>query len=226
VEEAPVWIAVNGTRRIVLNCTPRLTTPLAAGHLLAEGWIRSAADLLDIVEVAGPGGACGVAVRTDAALVNAAERLRQHQTTHGCGLRHFLDCAPLAARPPAVQPPPELGAAFRTLFAAADDASPVGGVHAAALCTGAGELQHVAIDVARHCAVDRALGTALLAGDDPARFGLVLTSRVSAAIALKAARSGAAWIASRSLGTPLARELAAAAGLPLLEQAARRERPA
>jgi formate dehydrogenase assembly factor FdhD len=68
------------------------------------------------------------------------------------------------------------------------------------------------------------LGLSLLAGDNPASYGLLLTSRVSGVIALKAVRAGVAWLASRSLATPLARELAAAAGVPLLEQAARRER--
>lgn len=225
MEEAPVWISVNGERRVVLSCTPVETVPLAAGHLLAEGWIRSAGELLALEPVPGPAGACGVAARIDPAQEHAAETLRRHQAAHGCGLRHFLDCEPMPARTrTGAAPPPELADSFRALFAAADAASPTGGVHAAAVCGADGALRHIAVDVARHCAVDRALGGALLGGEDLGVVGLVLTSRISGAIGMKAARAGVGWLASRSHATRLAHQLAAAAGLPLVEHAVRRER--
>jgi FdhD protein len=222
--EAPVWIAINGQRRVILTCTPTAVEALAMGHLLAEGWIRAATEVQSLMAVTGPGGARGVEAVIPAEQCAAAEALRRHQITHGCGIRHVLDCAPLLPRAAAVGVATELGASFRALFSAADEASPAGGVHAAALCSADGRLRHTSVDVARHCAVDRVLGLSLLAGDDPMKFGLLLTSRVSGNIALKAVRAGVAWLASRSLATPLARELAAAAGTPLLEQAARRER--
>jgi FdhD protein len=222
--EAPVWISVNGDRRVILTCTPTAVEALAMGYLLAEGWIRSLEDVQSLTAVDGPGGARGVAAVVPAELCAAVEALRRHQMTHGCGVRHFLDCETLRLRHTADEAALELGASFRALFGAADAASPAGGVHAAALCGVDGGLRYTAVDVARHCAVDRVVGLSLLAGDDPAQYGLLLTSRVSGMIALKAVRAGVAWLASRSLATPLARELAAAADMPLLEQAARRER--
>jgi FdhD protein len=222
--EAPVWISVNGERRMIVTCTPMAVEALAMGHLLAEGWIRSSEDVRSLTGVDGPGGARGVAAVVPAELCAAAEALRRHQMRHGCGVRHFLDCETLRPRAAADRTAVELGEAFRALFGAADVASPAGGVHAAALCSADGGLRYTAVDVARHCAVDRVLGLSLLAGDSPAQYGLLLTSRVSGMIALKAVRAGVAWLASRSLATPLALELAAAAGMPLLEQAARRER--
>lgn len=237
MEEAPVWIAVNGQRCIMLTCTPSETDALAVGHLLATGWIRSAAELLAVRTVTGPGGACGVDVEMPAAAAQAGHALRTHMTGHGCGPRHFTDCedgrAMLQRRtalvgPTAVSAAPEpaaLADAFRALFAIADEASPDGGVHAAALLDEAG-LHHAAVDVARHCAVDRVIGIAAMAGDDPGRFGLVLTSRVSGVIASKAVLAGVGWVASRSLATTLAHDLAATVGMPLLERAARRPRGA
>jgi FdhD protein len=222
--EAPVWISINGQRRVILTCTPTALEALAMGHLLAEGWVRAATDVQSLMMVDGPGGARGIEVVIPAEQCAAAEALRRHQISHGCGIRHVLDCEPLRLRARSVGTATELGASFRALFSAADDASPTGGVHAAALCSADGGLRYTSADVARHSAVDRVLGVGLLAGDDPAKFGLLLTSRVSGTIALKAVRAGVAWLASRSLATPLARELAAAAGTPLLEQAARQER--
>jgi FdhD protein len=223
VEEAPVWIRINGSRSILIVCSPTEIDALAIGHLLGGGWIRSTADVLALETVAGPGGACGVDVRIDDRIAAAATARHRHMLEHGCGPRHVLDCEDgRAALPdrPHTSTTRDLTAPFRALFAAADLAAPAGGVHAAALCDGT-SLHHVSVDVARHCAVDRAVGLAMLAGDDLAQSGLVLTSRISGAIALKAVYAGVAWLASRSLATPLAREIAAAARLPLLERAAR-----
>jgi FdhD protein len=225
VDEGPVWIAINGVRSILLTCSPAETDALAVGHLIGEGWIRSAAEVRSLRTVSGPAGACGVEVEIDDDAAAAAAALRRHLTAHGCGVRHVLDCVgPQRPLPPRPATTPPLTEAFRALFAIAETASPDGGVHAAALYDAHG-LHHAAVDVARHCAVDRVIGLAALAGDELARYGLVSTARVSGAIAAKAARAGVAWLASRSVATPLAREIAAAGGLTIHERAARPRRP-
>jgi FdhD protein len=227
VDEIPFWIAVNGRRRLVLSCAAGDGRALAIGHLLGEGWIRGIDDVLDLVLRDGPGGACGAEVTIPDDRAAAAEHLVRHQTEHGCGQRHFLDCD---ADPPRVVPaaaPADLTAAFRSLFAIADAAAPQGGVHAAALSDGHA-LRHQATDVARHCAVDRALGAGAINGavghDRASADGVVLTARITAAMVLKVARAGLPWLASRSIATPLARALAAATGVHLIEQAVRRDR--
>src|SRR5690606_14588328 len=70
---------------------------------------------------------------------------------------------------------------------------------------------------------DKAIGAALLAGEDLGRMGLVLSARVTGEIALKAARCGVAWIASGSVPTTLALRIAAAAGFPIVARAADRD---
>jgi formate dehydrogenase accessory protein FdhD len=228
VDEAPVWISINGMRHTVVTCTPSETDALAAGHLIGSGCIASAAEILEMSTVAGPGGSCGVELRLDGDRADAIVALQRHLTLHGCGVRHLLDCEGGRGMLPArhgegpIPSAEALASAMRTLFAAADRASPEGGVHAAAMMD-AGGLHHATVDVARHCAADRAIGLAALAGDDLRRLGMLTTSRISGAIALKAAFAGVAWLASRSIATPLAREIARHAGLPLLERAARRK---
>lgn len=232
-DEQPVWIALNGVRRVVLSCSPHEPAALALGHLFAEGWIGSAADVLSLSVSDDEAARTGVSAQVDPEQLNTAELVRRHQTLHGCGLRHALDCDPYGLPP--VQPPAlpiDTVALLRSLFAAADDLAPGGGVHATALSDGS-TLIAPSIDIARHCAVDRTLGIALAANHnhnlaanhnlapnhDLSELGLVCTARISGAIAMKAIRARLGWIVSRSIATSLARELADAYGLLLLERA-------
>jgi len=217
VEEVPVRIAINGATRIVLACSPGSVTELARGHLLTEGWTDDVAH-----------SQCNARddrtadCTIDAARVADAEALRAHQRTHGCGLRHVLDCVP----PPVVRTPaeaPDAAPLLRALFGRTDEAARDGGVHGVAISDGS-RLLLVRTDVARHCAVDRVIGAALADGVDMERCGLVLTARVSGAIAWKAVRARLGWIASRSVGTSLAHEICTRYGVRLVERAARRER--
>ena len=226
--EQPVWIALNGVRRIVLSCSPHDAAALVLGHLLAEGWIRSMADVESLALSAADdeGGGPGVSAEIDPAQLDAAELVRRHQTLHGCGVRHHLDCDPYAVPPvdsPAlpIDPVPLL----RSLFAAADERAPQGGVHAAGLSNGSG-LVAVSTDVARHSAMDRAIGLGLRDHGDLSTFGMVCTARISGAMALKAVRARLGWIASRSIATSLAHEIAESHGLLLMERAARHPRDA
>lgn len=221
-DEQPLWIALNGVRRIVLSCSPDDTAALALGHLLAEGWIHSTADIHALATTDdGTGGARGISAEIDPIRLENAELLRRHQTLHGCGLRHALDCDPYGlspVRPPAL--PMDAVMVLRSLFAAADERAPHGGVHAAALSDGS-SLCALSIDVARHCAVDRAIGLGLREQRDLAGLGLVCSARISGAIALKAVRARIGWIVSRSVATSLAHELGDAYGLLLLERGGR-----
>lgn len=219
-DEQPVWIALNGVRRIVLSCSPHEPAPLATGHVLAEGWVRSKADIRSIsVTLADDQRSQGVSMDVEADALDSAELVRRHQVLHGCGLRHVLDCDPYGISPvDSTSPPIDAVPLLRALFAAADETAPEGGVHAAALSDGTA-LVATAVDVARHCAVDRAIGLGLATHDDLSDLGLVCTARISGTMALKAVRARLGWIASRSIATTLAREIAEAYGLLLLERA-------
>jgi FdhD protein len=181
-------------------------------------------DVIGVEPVDGPRGANGVNIVLDADRAAAADVLHAHRMEHGCGLRHELDCAPGSLRPSHVRaaaPDADLSDAFRALFAAAEQASASGGLHATALMRGE-TIVYIDTDVARHSSVDRVFGLATLDGADLSKLGLLLSARLSGSMALKAALAGVGWVASRSIATSLAAEIAAAAELPVLQRAARR----
>src|SRR5262245_7179195 len=217
VEETPVAITVNGHPVLQTTCTPSLLEAFAAGRLLAEGYVHERTDVRAITV---EGGDHLRTIRVELALpaAQAGEGERRHRAQHGCGILYYLDCAPETIRRPWMAQTPELGLftpLFAQLFAAADELRETGGMHSAALYDGS-SLVHTVHDVGRHSAVDKTIGLAVQAGAELSGFGLLLTSRISGEIAVKAARAGIGWVASRSIPTSLALRVARPANLPLI----------
>ncbi|HEX7118137.1 MAG TPA: formate dehydrogenase accessory sulfurtransferase FdhD [Longimicrobiales bacterium] len=225
VPEAPFWLELNGRRVATWSCTPEHLHALALGWLVAEGCLAPG-EPLPPVEIVDEGDAIGARVRVPADRAARSDAERRHRREHGCGLVHFLHCEPHAldrgAGPGTLPDDADFPTLFRALFAAGDGHRETGGVHAAALSDGR-TLRHHIEEVGRHNAVDKAIGLALLGGEDPAGLGLVLTARISGEIALKAARARLRWIASRSVPTTLAVQIAGAAGIPILGRAVGKE---
>jgi FdhD protein len=107
---------------------------------------------------------------------------------------------------------------FKELFARGARYEDTGGVHAAALTDGE-ILFHHAEDIGRHNAVDKVLGAALLARRPVAGLGLLVTGRISAELAFKAARAELAWVATPSVPSTLAVEVARRSGMVLVGRA-------
>jgi len=144
----------------------------------------------------------------------------------GCGAvsTFMADPATVEARPARGTPPglEELRGLFKALFARGERYRDTGGIHAAALVDPEAlpsPLIAHAEDIGRHNAVDKVLGGALLAGRKIQGLGLLVTGRISAELAFKAARAGLAYVATPSVPSTLAIEIARRSGMVLIGRA-------
>lgn len=222
--EAPLEIRVNGRGYAVTMRTPGDDLELAAGFLLSEGVVRSAADLGSMER---PDDASGdvldVALSGPGALV-AMDRQRHVYTSSSCGVCGLasieavattsrfvpaddpvtIDAAVLAALPDRLR-------AGQRLF------DETGGVHAAGLFTADGELFAVREDVGRHNAVDKVVGWALRDGRVPlSGHVLQVSGRASFELVQKAAMAGVPVLAAVSAPSSLAVELAETLGVTVV----------
>jgi FdhD protein len=125
--------------------------------------------------------------------------------------------------PPAQE---RLRALFKALFSRGERYKDTGGIHAAALVEAGhpppepdASLVAHAEDIGRHNAVDKSIGGALLSGRRVEGLGLLVTGRISAELAFKAARAGLAWVATPSVPSTLAVEIARRSGMVLVGRA-------
>ncbi len=219
VEEVPVWLEVNGTAAVTWMCTPDLLEELAVGWLHGEGYIHSAADV-QLRPCASDLGFWATVPATLAAAVH--DERRRPVLASGCGAVSTFLADPATVQPEAPRGVPPDGEVlrqrFKELFALGERYKDTGGIHAAALTDAATLFAH-AEDIGRHNAVDKAIGIALLAGRSIEGLGLLVTGRISAELAFKAARARLAWVATPSVPSTLAIEIARRSGMTLVGRA-------
>lgn len=90
-----------------------------------------------------------------------------------------------------------------------------GGSHAAAIFSAEGQIYSVAEDLGRHNALDKVIGRHLLENKSFKRCGVLLSSRLSLEMAVKAVRSGLEVITAVSAPTSLAIDVADRFGVTL-----------
>ena len=231
VAEEPLEIRLSGKPLAITMRTPGDDFALAAGFLVSEGVLGSAADVRNIVYCAGAKDdgtntynvvdvqlAPGVPV-PDITLE------RNVYTTSSCGLcgKASLDAVrttarfPIADTPPVRVEPALLAGLPDRLRAAQRVFDRTGGLHAAALFSEEGELLDIREDVGRHNAVDKLIGRALQDDRLPlSRVILLVSGRASFELAQKAVMAGIPVLASVSAPSSLAVDLAAETGLTLV----------
>lgn len=220
VEEVPVWLEVNGQPAVTWMCTPDQLDALVVGWCFGEGYIDSRADLLSMRPCAKEPG-FWVTV-PDARFETVEGQERRRVLASGCGavttILGSLSNVPRRKERPAI---PDLGrtrALFKDLFARGERYKDTGGIHAAALTDGESLLVH-AEDIGRHNAVDKVMGARLLAGARPDDLTLLVTGRISGELAFKAARARISVVATPSVPSTMAVEIARAAGMALVGRA-------
>jgi FdhD protein len=221
VEEWPVWLEVNGEPAVTWMCTPDQLEELVVGWLHGEGYIASLDDLVQLRPCA-PDLGFWADVKPERLAQVKGER-RKPVLASGCGAVATMLADPdaMAHSPPLRGDPPAgetLRALFKQLFVAGARYNETGGIHAAALTDGATLLFH-AEDIGRHNAVDKVIGAAVLARTPIENRGLLVTGRISAELAFKAARAGLAWVATPSVPSTLAVTIAERSGMVLVGRA-------
>jgi FdhD protein len=211
---------VNHKPAVTWMCTPDQLEELAVGWLHGEGYIETIADLLSLRPCATDLGFWAEIAPERLAAVTQDERRRV--LASGCGAVSVALADPRSLKP---QPPrgdaPEVAtirALFKELYRRGAKYDETGGIHAAVL-TDARELLQHAEDIGRHNAVDKVIGGVLMAKRSPAGLGLLVTGRISAELAFKAARAGIAWVATPSVPSTLAVAIAKRAGVQLVGRA-------
>lgn len=224
--EEPLEIRLAGRRFTLTMRTPGHDEELAAGFLLAEGFIANAAELGEIRRVRDTKGAREPNA-IDAILNVRAEGLRERlkrnfTISSSCGIcgKTSIDSitrriAPIASRAKIAAPALlELGAKLREsqqVFAA------TGGLHACGLFDLEGKLIATREDIGRHNAVDKIIGWALVSEMVPLAKSLMMVSgRLSFEIVQKAAAAGVPILAAVSAPSSLAVELAEEVGITLV----------
>lgn len=219
VEEVPVWLEVNGTPAVTWMCTPDLLEELALGWLAGEGFIQTVDDV-HLRPCATDLGFWAEVPPERLARVQAEGR--RSVLASGCGAVSVFLAEPdtIRAVPHHLAPPPAeaLRALFKELFGRGERYRDTGGIHAAALTDGSTLLAH-AEDIGRHNAVDKVIGSLILARKPLAGLGLLVTGRISAELAAKAGRAGLAWVATPSVPSTLAVGIARQTGMTLVGRA-------
>ena len=227
--EEPLEIRLGGRRFTLTMRTPGHDRELAAGFLLAEGFINSRDELGEVRAVTGRKGepepnAIDVILRVPAD--GLRERLKRNFTiSSSCGVCGKTSIESIQRRiaplgegirisAQAILQLPRLMRESQQVF------STTGGLHAAAIFRQAqgGEAELVVLreDVGRHNAVDKAIGYALINGWIPlSTYVMAVSGRLSFEIVQKAAAAGIPILAAVSAPSSLAVELADEIGMTL-----------
>jgi FdhD protein len=220
VEEVAVWLEINKQPAVSWMCTPERLEELAVGWLHGEGYISSMDDIVDLRPCATDPG-FWVDIAPDR--VEAVDREeRQRVLASGCGAVTTLLGNPslirFEERAGSLPSMDDFRALFKRLFQTGSRYKDTGGIHAACLVKD-GEILTSAEDIGRHNAVDKVIGHALIERSDLKATGLLVTGRISAELAFKAARAGLVYVATPSIPSNLAADVANRSGMTLVGRA-------
>jgi FdhD protein len=224
--EEPLEIRLGGKRFTLTMRTPGDDDELAAGFLLAEGFIGSFAEIAEIRRVRGRRGESEPNA-IDVILNVRAERLRERlkrnfAISSSCGVCGKTSIEALTRRIAPIRARSRIEAGtLIALGAKLRDKQEIfaetGGLHACAIFDLDGNLLALREDVGRHNAVDKAIGWALSNQMVPLAKSLVMVSgRLSFEIVQKAAAAGAPILAAVSAPSSLAVDLAEEVGMTLV----------
>lgn len=221
--EEPLEIQVDTHPVVVTMRTPGHDDELAAGFLLAEGLIRSRADILKIAPyVRNLSGNVLNVFMAHGVTVDLAQLTRHVFASSSCGLCGKATIESIHRRFKKVEselkiPARQLAGLPDALRVSQATFDATGGLHAAGIFDGTGRMLVLREDVGRHNAVDKALGHALLNGWLPLENNIMVVSgRASFEIMQKALAARVPIVVAVSAPSSLAVRFAAECGQTLV----------
>jgi FdhD protein len=213
--EEPLEIRVEGHSVAVVMRTPGQDRELAAGFLLTENLIRSAADIFDITQCGSSAAdhVVNVTLR-DPSVFDPSKLTRNVFSSSSCGVCSKATIDAVRQTFSAITDDCRVSAETILMLPARlrdkqETFERTGGLHACALFDLAGELQLLREDVGRHNALDKLIGRAVLDHQLPLRARILfLSGRVSFEMMQKALAAGIPIVAAISAPTSLAVEFA------------------
>jgi len=220
-EEVPIAFVYNEVPFAVMMATPADLADFATGFALSEGIVEQVRDVrIERIDHLLEGIEIRLRIPEDRAEALALRR-RSMSGRSGCGVcgSELLDTAlrhPAPVTSVIEVSVPALNRALVELRNAQRLAALTGATHAAGWAALDGTLALVREDVGRHNALDKLIGAMAAARLDPGDGFLVVTSRASYEMAMKAASANIALMAAISAPTALAISLAERTRLTLV----------
>ena len=224
--EEPLEIQIHGVSIAVLMRTPGDDEDLVRGFLITERIVACAGDITSIrhcTTVPSPDAEDNVVrVTLRDGVAPPLERLRRNLfASSSCGVCGKATIEAALSHGAAITSELSVDAALITKLPALLRAGQrtfdvTGGLHAAALFDPSGTLIALREDVGRHCAVDKIVGAAVLAGIDPGASMLFVSGRIGFELVQKAAAAQFPIIAGISAPTSLAVSFAVALGVTVV----------
>ncbi len=214
-DEVPMAVRYNGQSFAVMMASPQDLEDFALGFSLTERLIDSADQLLGLdIEPQLDGILLSMRVSSSARAAQLdpqSQRLLPGRGSCGiCGTRELEDA--VRAPDPVAASIPMSSSALEHALDELHQFQPLnavtGAVHAAAWATAEGHIVLAREDIGRHNALDKLIGAMIRAKLSPQEGMLLLSSRASYEMIVKAARAGIGFVAAISAPTKLAVDLA------------------
>ncbi len=220
-EEIPLALSYNGTAHVVMMATPQNLDDFALGFSLSEGLIETAQELQSSnIEYASDSVRVHMQIpeKRHAALLLQGRNLVGRS---GCGICGTQDIAQVLRTPAKVGEGVFIfEVALKKALAHLHDQQSInavtGATHAAAWATADGVITMLREDVGRHNALDKLIGALSRIDTDFGAGFLLITSRASYEMALKAVNVGISLMAAISAPTALAIRVAEQANMSLI----------